>query len=431
MSTLRSIRSLLLAVAILLTGHGMQLTLLPLQAQVLGWSESAIGLTGSAYYLGFLVGCLTIGALIRRVGHIRAYSVCISVAAVALLAASAYEEYAAWLLFRAGTGWSMAGFYTTIESWLNDQAQNEQRGRVLASYTMVSLAVLVVGQLIIQAEDLSLVRMFPVAAMFIVAGILPVALTSRPQPSLPAAVHFSWRTVYEASHVGVISCAISGLVIGMLWSLGAVYVSGLTGDPAVGARFIAVVILGGLIVQLPVGRLSDAFDRRWVILGLGMLGMAGAGVWLTLAATEPWLYVAGFLCGGAAMPMYSVSIAHANDNAAGRFLEIASGMLMANALGSVVGPILYGGSTLVGIENGFMGIIGVAFAISVGWTYLRLRTHTVTRDYFEPYQPLPETGTEVFVLDPRGETDADAPDAAADPGDGGGDAHRPATEAGR
>ena len=131
-ATFHALRSLLFAVAVLLTGHGLQLTLLPLEAQALGWSDSAIGLTGSFYYLGFIVGCLTIPRLIRRVGHIRTFTVCISVAAVALLAASISEVYVLWLGLRMATGWSMAGLYTTIESWLNDRAQNEQRGRVLA-----------------------------------------------------------------------------------------------------------------------------------------------------------------------------------------------------------------------------------------------------------------------------------------------------------
>jgi len=389
---------------VLLTGHGLQLTLLPLEAQSLGWSDSAIGLTGSFYYLGFIAGCLTIPRLIRRVGHIRTFTVCISIATVALLAASVSDMYALWLVFRMGTGWSMAGLYTTIESWLNDQAKNEQRGRVLAVYTIISLAALVLGQLLLQAESLSLEQLFPVAAMFIVAATLPVSLTSRPQPSVPAEVHFSWRTVFDASQVGLICSGLSGLVMGLLWSLGAVYVSGLTGDPGSGARFMAAVILGGLVVQFPVGRLSDAFDRRWIILGLGCLGVAGASLWLAVPFSGTWMYVSGILCGGAAMPMYSVSIAHANDNAEGRFLQIASGMLMANAIGAVAGPLLYGGTEFFALTYGFMGIVFSAFVVCVIWTAHRLRVHPVQREYFEPFQPLPKTVPEVFALDPRVQT---------------------------
>ncbi len=402
-STFQAVRSLLFAVAVLLTGHGLQLTLLPLEAQSLGWSDAAIGLTGSFYYLGFIGGCLTIPRLIRRVGHIRTFTVCISIAAVALLAASIADQLLLWLVFRMATGWSMAGLYTTIESWLNDQAKNEQRGRVLAVYTIISLAALVVGQLLLQVEILSLEGLFPVAAMFIVAAILPVALTSRPQPSVPAEVHFSWRTVFNASQVGLICCSLSGLVMGLLWSLGAVYVSGLTGDPGGGARFIAAVILGGLTVQFPVGRLSDAVDRRWVILGLGLLGGVGASLWLAVPLSSVWMYVSGFLCGGAAMPMYSVSIAHANDNAGGRFLQIASGMLMANAIGAVIGPLLFGATEFFGLVYGFMGIVFSAFVVCIVWTAHRLRVHAVSREHFEPFQALPKTVPEVFVLDPRGE----------------------------
>jgi hypothetical protein len=101
------------------------------------------------------------------------------------------------------------------------------------------------------------------------------------------------------------------------------------------------------------------------------------------------------------MPMYSVSIAHANDNANGQFLEIASGMLMANAIGAVAGPFLYAGGRMAGVPQALMVIIALAFAIGIIWTALRLRVHEADRTYFEPYQPLPKTTPEVAVLDPR------------------------------
>jgi len=393
-------------VAVLLAGHGLQLTLLPLKAQDLGWSLSAIGLTGSAYYLGFLLGCLSVPMLIRRAGHIRAFSVFVAVATMALLAAGLFEIYLLWLLLRFGCGWALAGFYTTIESWLNDGVENRQRGMVLALYTMISLAAMVLGQFLVQLDAFTLKELFPLGAMIMVAATLPIALTSRPQPVMPAAIHFSWRTVFRATQVGVVTSAISGLVMGLLWSIGAVYASQLTGSPETGARFIAMVIFGGLVFQFPVGRLSDAFDRRWTILGLGCLGMVGASVWLVHPLTGPWLYAAGFICGAAVMPMYSVSIAHANDNANGEFLQIASGMLMANAAGAVLGPLLYAGARAAGLGQALMIILGIAFALGVIWTGLRLRTHEVNRAHFEPYQPLPKTSMEVLAMDPRTDEDA-------------------------
>jgi MFS family permease len=399
--TLRSVRSLLLSVAILLTGHGLQLTLLPLKAYELGWDSSAIGLTGSAYYVGFIIGCLMIPGIIRRVGHIRAFAVMVATASMVVLAASVLESYAVWLALRLFTGWSMASLYTVIESWLNDRADNTRRGAVLGVYTMISLVALTLGQLFIELERLTLDELFPIAGLLIIGATIPVALTSRTQPGVPAAFEFNWRTVYDASHVGVVSAGISGLVMGLIWSVGAVYAAEVTGQVESGARFVTSVILGGLLLQFPLGRVSDRLDRRWIILGLGVLGAVGSSVWIFRSLDGMLLYVSGFLCGGAAMPMYSISIAHANDNAEGRFLQIASGMLMANALGAVIGPFAFGASRYLGASQGFMATLGVAFLCCVVWTGVRLKAHSARRDYFEPFQPLPKTSPEVAVLDPR------------------------------
>lgn len=406
-TTLRSVRSLLFSVAVLLAGHGLQLTLLPLKARELGWSSSAIGLTGSAYYMGFIIGCLTITRVIRQVGHIRAFAVAISVASVALLAASLSESYPLWLAARLLTGWSLAGLYTVIESWLNDQADNSRRGSLLAIYTIISLAAMVLGQLVIELDALTLDDLFPVATMLIMGATLPVALTRRAQPGVPAEVHFNWAIAYRASHVGLIAAGLSGLAMGMLWSLGAVYASDQTGTVESGARFIMAAIIGGLLFQFPMGRLSDRFDRRWIILVLGLLGALGSCIWVIGEFTEERLYLTAFLCGAAAMPMYSISVAHANDNAEGRFLQIASGMLMANAVGAMLGPAVYGASRWAGLEQGFMIILCAAFVLCVLWTALRLKSHTVRRDHFEPFQPLPKTSLEVITLDPRLEAGSD------------------------
>jgi MFS family permease len=190
-------------------------------------------------------------------------------------------------------------------------------------------------------------------------------------------------------------------VAGLLWSIGVVYAAEAFADPAAGARFIAAVLLGGLVFQFPMGRLSDRIDRRWIILLLGGTGTAASVLWLTGTLSGSDLYLVGFLCGGAAMPMYAISIAHANDNAEGQFLPIASGMLMANAIGAVVGPIGYGLAQWLRLEDGLLGMIAGAFLLSVLWTLLRLRSHPVAREHFEPYQPLPKTTPEVLSMDPR------------------------------
>ncbi|TNF86757.1 MAG: MFS transporter [Gammaproteobacteria bacterium] len=400
--TLRSLRSILLSVAVLLAGHGLQLTLLPLEAQTFGWSTSAIGLTGSAYYVGFILGCLSIPHLIRRVGHIRAHAVAVAVATLAVLLASMFESFFFWLGLRFLTGWSLASLYTVIESWLNEEVDDSRRGSVLAVYTMISLGAMVAGQALVEFDAFSLDELFPIAAVLIVAAAIPVSLTERSQPTVPHEVQIRWRAAFDASQVGLVCAGLSGLVAGLLWSVGVVYAAEAFADPAAGARFIAAVLIGGLVFQFPMGRLSDLLDRRWIILLLGLIGSIASGLWVSGLLSGNALYLVGFLCGGAAMPMYAISIAHANDNANGQFLQIASGMLMANAIGAVLGPIGYGVAQWLRLEDALLSIVLAAFLASVLWTLLRIRSHPVTREHFEPYQPLPKTSPEVLVMDPRG-----------------------------
>ena len=387
--------------AVLLAGHGLQLTLLPLEAQSYGWSMPAIGLTGSAYYVGFIVGCLSIPRVIRRVGHIRAHAVAVAVATLAILLASMFESFLLWLGLRFLTGWSLASLYTVIESWLNEEVEDRRRGAVLAVYTMISLGAMVAGQVLVELDVFTLDDLFPIAAVLIVAAGIPIALTEQRQPNLPHELHFSWKVVFDASQVGLVCAGLSGVVAGLLWSVGVVFAAEFFSDPAAGARFIAAVLLGGLAFQFPMGRLSDLLDRRWIILSLGLIGTLASALWVGGLLTGNGLYLVAFLCGGAAMPMYAISIAHANDNANGQFLPIASGMLMANAIGAVLGPVGYGLAQWLRIEDGLLVIVFGAFLVSALWTLLRIRSHPVARAHFEPYQSLPKTTPEVLSMDPR------------------------------
>nr|ACZ16568.1 major facilitator transporter [uncultured bacterium] len=405
--TLRSLRSLLLSVAVLLAGHGLQLTLLPLKAQDLGWSSGLIGFTGSAYYLGFILGCIYVPALIRRVGHARVYAAAVALAVSALLLASILEQLSSWLVLRALTGWSLACLYTVIESWLNEAVDNARRGTVMAIYTIISLGAMAIGQLFVDVDGVTFDDLFVVGALLIVVATVPISLTRTSQPAPPAEIAFDWRAVWSASSVGSVCAGLSGMVMGLLWSLGAVHASEVLGDPGAGARFVMAAVIGGLLAQFPVGRASDLFDRRWTILLLAGVGLVGAALSWILPVTKGQLYIAAFLCGAAAMPMYSISVAHANDNARGRFLQIASGMLLANAVGAVLGPLIFNVTLTLGWDNGFMGIIAAAFACCLVWTLLRLRVHEVSRDYFEPFQPLPKTTPEIVNLDPRLEDERD------------------------
>ncbi|MCR9259610.1 MAG: MFS transporter [Pseudomonadaceae bacterium] len=402
-ATLKSLFSVFLSLAILLLGHGLQQTLLPLHAQNIGWSPAAIGLTGAAYFAGFILGCYCMPRLIASVGHIRVFTVCTALAIVAILTLAQWQYLSVWIVMRLLTGVSLAGFYMVIESWLNENVAERSRGSLLSFYGFVCIGAMAVGQLLLFSDDM--LQGAVLAAMIFALAIVPVGLTTSPQPAIPPRVIPRFRVAYQASQVGLIAAAISGFVMGLIWSNGAVFAGRVALDNQVGATFIMAVLLGGLFWQLPLGRLSDHIDRRWVILGTSTLAFVCSISWVFFGATTPLhLYVLGFVVGGSAMPLYSLGVAHANDNARGDFLLIAGALLLANGLGSIAGPLLYAGLVGLQLDNLFFVLIAAAFAVSAVWTGARLVLHHVSRDHFEPYQMVPKTTMAAVDMDPRGIT---------------------------
>jgi MFS family permease len=393
--------SVLLSAALLITGHGLQLTLLPLQAHTLGWSSDLIGLTGATYYLGFVLGCLFIPRVIRQVGHIRTFTVFVSIACISVVIAESIPHWLVWTHVRLASGLAMAGIYTVVESWLNERVAQRCRGSIMAIYTTLSLGAMVAGQMLVGFSELPLGTLFSIAITFIVVATIPIGLTAQAQPVPPQDVSFNWRTIYTASQVGVVCAALSGVVVGLTWSMGAVFAVKAIGTVEAGSHFMLLSLLGGFMTQYPAGRLSDYLDRRYVVLGLAVLGSIGAIVALTATGGSTFsIYCAAFLSGAGAMPLYSICVAHANDNEQGNFLEIASGMLIANALGSIAGPVSY--SVLLRYTpDAYMLIICASFIGCVLWTLYRLTVHQVARACYAPYQPLPKTTTNAIPLDPR------------------------------
>lgn len=400
--TLVGLSSIFMSLVFLLVGHGLQQTLLPIAAQTLGWSPAIIGVTGSAYFLGFVLGCYFMPLLIRRVGHIRIFAVGAGLAIAAIATVEKGQLLPVWILARAITGFAFAGLYMVLESWLNEQSPSESRGTVLSFYGFLSLLALSAGQILV--FDADIVEGATVIAILFSLAILPVALTTGPQPEPPSEVTLSFSEAYRASQVGPILAGVSGFVMGLIWSNGAVYANSVSSDA--GANFVAATLVGGLVLQLPVGRLSDWIDRRWVLLGLGLVACTAIATYMMFPTTEFSLYVLGGVLGGTAMPMYSLAIAHANDNAEGRFLVISSAMLMANGMGSMVGPLLYGGFNALGFDNVYFVIIGVVYLFGTIWTGFRLTVHEADRDYYEPYQMLPRTTLGAADLDPRSDDEA-------------------------
>ena len=398
---LARLTSIFVALSILLAGHGLQQTILPMAGNDMGWPAATISLLGAGYFCGFIVGCYRVPAWIRRVGHARVFSACGGLAAIAVLAFDFTTHATAWIALRALTGFSFAGLYMVIESWLNSATPNERRGSVMSLYSLVSLFALTAGQFL---AHLDLATGAVIAAMAFCLAIYPIALTGVSQPEVPKDVRLSYRLTYRASQVAPIASGISGFVMGLAWSVGAVFATATLESPAAGSDFISLLLLGGICSLIPLGRLSDRVDRRFVVLGISLVGSAaGLYAWVD-QPTYNVLMITAFVIGATAMPLYSLAIAHANDNASTDFLVVGGTLLVANGIGAVSAPLVYAALTAtLWSHDIFFLLVGLGFVVNTVWTAYRLAVHSVPRKYFEPYQPVSRTTLGAVELDPRAE----------------------------
>jgi MFS family permease len=338
--SLRPIASLLLGVALLLAGNGLLFTLLPLRGSSEGFGTLALGAIGSAYYLGFVSGCLLGPYAILRAGHIRAFSVMVTLAAAVAVAYALAPAPAAWTVLRVLTGFCIAGFYLVVESWLNDRASNDTRGLVMSVYIVVNFVAITFGQMLVVLYPIDQAGNFMVAAMLSSLAVLPVALTRSAQPAPITIVSFHPVQLYRAAPVAPVASFMVGIANGAFWALGPVSAadSGLSVNQA--AMFMSIAVLAGALTQWPVGHLSDRIDRRMVLFVLLVAAaITSLAVWL-VAASGMLLLAFGFLFGALALPGYSLAAAHAYDRTpASDMVPTAATILLANGLGSMIGPL--------------------------------------------------------------------------------------------
>jgi len=339
MTALATIYSLLLSTALLLVGHGMQLTLLPLRASTLGHSELQIALGGSTYFLGFVIGCLVVPRAIARVGHIRSFAVLASTMASVLLFLGLSDSWAVWALLRALVGVMICGLYTVIESWLNDKATPQNRGQILSVYTFIVLVGMAGGQQLVNLAPVTEATPFMLLAAIIALSVVPVGLTRSLAPAPIESTRSRIRFLFRRAPAAAIAAVAAGGITGSFWSLGAVFARESFNSLEQVTLFMSAAILGGALSQYLFGWLSDRIGRNAVLLLLGILGTASS-LAVVRADGAQLLLGAAFAFGACVMPMYSMALAAAADNSLRHeFVEVGTSVLLLNALGAVVAPL--------------------------------------------------------------------------------------------
>ncbi len=341
-SLIAPISSLLSGVALLLLGNGLLNTLLTLRGVAEGYSTTMLGLIMSGYFIGFLLGTWLAAPLVRRIGHIRAFACCAALAAIAALLHLLLVDPWVWLGLRVLYGLALVTLYMVVESWLNAQTPGEQRGRVFAVYMAVNLGALALAQQLLHLADPVQFTLFALAAILISAALMPITLTRQVQPSLPEAPRSNLLQLWRIAPLAIAAAGLSGLALGGFWGMAPVYAS-LAGFDASGVGLMmTATILGGALLQWPIGLYSDSRDRRWVLLWVVALA-AGMALLLSLLPAGNALLMAIFVWGGLAFAIYPIAVAQLIDQLhKDEILAGSSGLLMVNGIGAVCGPLLAG-----------------------------------------------------------------------------------------
>lgn len=337
-----AVSALLLGVAMLLMGNGLQGTLLPVRGNLETFSYADVGILGAFYYTGFTLGCFAGPYLIARVGHIRAYLALVSLASTIVLLHAIIINPIFWWILRAVTGFCFSVLFVIIESWLNEKSDNRTRGTIFSVYMVINLTVITIGQMMLTLSDPKAFTLFAVASILVSLAGLPVAMTQSQSPNPVPIIRPRLRKLFKLSPVGFIGCFSHGLAGGAIWSLAPIFAlnKGLSSGEV--GLFMSAIVLGGAAGQWPLGRISDTMDRRKVILFCCICAaLAGLSMSLFYNGTTWSIFVLASIYGLFAFPVYSLSVAHANDFADKKdYVETSSGLLLVLGFGSIVGPIL-------------------------------------------------------------------------------------------
>jgi MFS family permease len=304
-------------------------------------SFEAPGLVLSAYFVGFTLGTLRCSKIIKRSGHIRAYAAFAGLVAAATAVMPLLVGSFAWVVLRAMVGFGCAGIFVATESWLTAKALPSERGRVFSVYMVGTFLALALGQLLIARADISAATPFnAIVVLFAVALILVTTARAEP-PRLSEEAMLPYGVLTQAAPIAVLGCALSGLVGGCFYALVPAWMQDQGTPRNTIALFMLVAVLGGFAFQIPVGRLSDRFDRRTVLALLG-LGFAGtAFVMVLLPRSLPTILPAAVLLGGFMSTLYPVCVAHAHDSMpADRVLAVSGRLILVSGVGSVLGPLI-------------------------------------------------------------------------------------------
>lgn len=358
-SVLSNSWALLLGMLLLMLGNGLHGTLIGVRGEIEQFTTFEMSIVMSAYFVGFLGASRLVPDLIRRVGHVRVFAALGSFISAVLIIFPLFAHPIVWTLGRLIIGFCFCGVYIVAESWLNNGASNDNRGKALSLYMIVQMAGIVAGQGLLLVADPGGYVLFMVISILVSISFAPILLSISPTPAFQRTNPMTLRQLYVSSPLGCVGMFLLGGVFSSQFGMAAVF--GAVADLRLGqiSAFVAAFYVGAMVLQYPIGWFSDRMDRRVLISIVSAMGALAALVGIFGWFSFPVLLGAAFLIGGMSNPLYSLLIAHTND-----FLDYedmvaaSSGLLFINGLGAISGPLIVGWVMDQFGPSGFFLVIG-------------------------------------------------------------------------
>ena len=408
LKVLASTWALLLGMLLLMLGNGMQGTLLGIRGAIEDFSTTQMSIVMSCYFVGFLFGSRLAPEMIRRVGHVRVFAALGSMISAVLILYAAAPHWVAWAVMRVVIGFSFSGVYITAESWLNNASTNETRGQTLSLYLIVQMIGIIAAQALLNLADPSGYILFVIPSVLVSLAFTPILLSISPAPAFDTTRRLSFVALYNISPLGCVGMFLLGGIFSAQFGMASVWATQAGLNVRDLSIFVAGIYTGGLVLQYPIGWLSDRMDRRQLILVLAVMGTVVLMVPVMFDVPFLLLVGIGALGGGISNPLYSLLLAYVNDYLEQSDMAAASaGLLFINGLGAISGPIITGWMMGVVGPSGFFLFMALIFGVLAAYSLWRMTQRRATPDAQSGYTALSPTSSAITVEAAMEHTDDD------------------------
>ena len=396
--------ALFLGMGFLMMAYGFQGSLLGVRAVQEEFSLTSTGFMMSGYFVGYSIGAATIPGLISRVGHIRVFAAFASMASLVILVHAIFINPFVWFILRVVTGISMVCIYTVAESWLNDRSSNKNRGSVLSIYMVILYGAMGIGMFLLNFSSPKNFQPFILISVITSLALIPILLTKKKPPTFKKIKAMNLKEVYDASPFGMVSSLFYGTIQSALFTLLAVYAASMNFTIFEISLVTFLLAISGAVSQFPIGKLSDLYDRRKVIVYSTFAASIFALLTLLvsrqiylpgeLATSKTWFYIFLILFSFCSLPMFSLILAHTNDYIPKeKFVAAGAGLQFTFGLGAMSGPFLCSiFMNLVG-SNGFFVFLFFFHALIGLFGLYRMRIRESVENPDSQFVAMPQTIT--------------------------------------